>query len=233
MTAFAGKPARRLSFRPVDARPCVAAMPLTLITGPANAAKAGEVLRAHAGGAAARSGAGRADERGRAPLLARAGRGRRRVRGGRVDVLAADGRRRAALRGLGARVGGARAGPRGSGVHRRRVAVVVVAVGARAGVRGGAGRLLLRAAGVAWPGRGGSRPRCARGRARRRMPASWPRCTPRTTGGWSRWGPSMRTAWRGRRWTRCGARPRRGAGGRCSSTGSTSSRGRSWTRWRR
>ena len=56
------------------ARATIGAMPLTLVLGPANSAKAGEVLGAYAAAAPPRGGAGRADRARRPPLRARAGR---------------------------------------------------------------------------------------------------------------------------------------------------------------
>ena len=226
---------RTPAHRPTRAPPWWSVMPLLLITGPANAAKAGAVLdRLRAA-------------RPRDPLL---------VVPTAADVehyqreLAASGfvfgAQVLTFRNLSARSPAAPACARGRSAPSARDRVVRAAI-AGVPLRALAGSAAMpgfaRAAGDLFAELQRS-PRHARplhrgaarlggAVARRGTPASSRRSTPRTAAGWRRSGAPTRRATPGRRSTRCGPARPRGAAGPCSSTASTTSRRPSATRSRR
>ena len=157
-------------------------MPLTLVTGPANAAKAGyvlerlrEVLHREPLLVVPTSARRRA-----LPARARGRRRRVRRRGADLRAAGAGARPRGRSWRAAARPGGPRAGRAGG--DRRCAAARARAVGRRAGVRPRGGRAVRRAAALAGRARALHARACGRGAARR-TPTSWPRCTPRTAGG--------------------------------------------------
>ncbi len=211
------------------ARDPVGSVPLTLVTGPANAAKAGAVLERLRALRAQRSPARGADVGRRGPLPARAGGGGDRVRRGGADLprgWCARSPRAAGVRGA-RRSGRSRA----TGWCARRSATRTCgcsAPSARApGFAARGRRAVRRAAALARRRRRASRARCAAGRRRARRPRtprSSPRCTPPTTGGWRRSAARDEQGHARAALDALRERARRaGAPGRCSSTASTTS----------
>ena len=209
-------------------------MPLTLITGPANAAKAGAVLE-RLRAALAREPVlvvpTSADERHYARELAGA---RARLRRRRDDVPAADARHRAQGR---ACAGGRWAGSPAAGSCGRRSATCSCASWprrrrARASRTRSADLFAELQRSLAGPARFGAAVRAWReaGTAPAARGASWRRCTPPTTGGSRRSGAVDEDGLDAAGAERRCARP--GTGGRCCSTASTTSRPRSST-WSR
>ena len=198
-------------------------MPLTLITGPANAAKAGAVferLRAALPRDPLLVVPTSADREHYQRELAASGI----VFGAEVVTFERLVREIAGAAGLTVRPLGPVARER---VVRAAVAGVPLQALARSAATPGfaraAGRAVRRAAALA--GRPGAvhvgAARVGGRRPRRATPGSSPRSTPPTAAGWSGWGGPTARATRGRRWTRCAPRRRRGAAARSSSTAST------------
>ena len=232
-----GRPQGRARVRRSGRVATIEDVPLALVTGPANAAKAGEVL----GGLRARL-----DEEpilvvpafaGRRARPARAGRARRRVRRARAALRLAvprdgppGGR---AASGVASDVP-ARADRRGGGPAR--AARAARRVGCPAGLRARRGALRRRAGRARWWSRRASPRRCAPGRrtaragpTRRRSPRSTAAtATGSRAPGW--WTPSCSP---GARSTRCAATRPPGATRPSSSTASTTSPRSSSTRSRR
>ena len=159
-------------------------MPLTLITGPANAAKAGAVLERLRAALAARPGARRPDVGRRRPLRPRARRRRAGLRRRRDDLPAADARHRPDRRR--ARAAAGPAGPRPGRARRdpRRRAARARRLGRRARASPTRSATCSPSCSARSPRRRASARRCGRGARparRRRTRASSPRCTPPTT----------------------------------------------------
>ena len=211
--------------RPPRARPWMP-VPLTLITGPANAAKAGAVLERLRAALPARPAARGADRGRRRPLPARA-RGRRAsCSAPRCSTFPRLMREIArARRAARAPARPARARPRRPRGDRRRPAARARARRpARPASPTRAGRLFAELAALAasTPARFTAALRAWAGGGRaRRTPASSPRSTRPTAAGWRRSAARRSRATPGRRSTRCAPTRRCGRGARCSSTAST------------
>ena len=211
---------RRMSFRPVLARLCRAAMPLTLITGPANAAKAGAVLerlRASLSREPVLVVPTSADETSLRPRARRRG---ARIRRRRDDLPTSDPRlaRQAGVRGrpLGGLSRGRWCGRRSATFQLRELA----ASAASPGFPGRSWRTCSPSCSAHWRGRRGSArpPRLARGRdraaARRRARGALLRLPPAAGGAGAVDADGLARS----RSTGCATR---GTAGRCCSTAST------------